>query len=229
MIAVAALIYLAMSIYTRHGSALTVPDVTGLLYEDAKGRLEDEGLEVVISDSVYTEGKKSGEIAEQNPVAGSEVKSGRMIYLIVQSDRPPEVDMPALIDLSLREANGMLEARGLKLGKVIYRPGLGAVLQQQFKGYKIPAGTKVRKGMAIDLVVGTGVGNEKVNVPDLKGLTRGQVINALTATGLSLGFEKFEGRITDTLRARVVRQYPAAGPDVTLNTGEPVDVYYSNQ
>ncbi len=225
MLAVSFVLLKSLDLISRHGQATPVPDVAGMKAEEALDKLDHEGLEGIITDSLYAEGKKPGVILEQNPEAGQEVKSGRKIYLLVSTGNPPLVEIPDLRDLSLREANALLETKGLKLGKIGQKPGPGAVLEMRIRGTKIAPKAKLPKGTAVDLIVGSGTGEESVPVPDLTGLTRTEVINLLTSMGLGVGFEKFEN-VTDSSRAVVIRQYPEPTEEPAINTGEPVDIWY---
>jgi beta-lactam-binding protein with PASTA domain len=205
MLAVSFLLLKSLDLISRHGQSTPVPDVGGMKAEEAVEKLDDAGLEGIITDSLYADGKKPGVILEQNPEAGQEVKSGRKIYLLVSTGNPPLVEIPDLRDLSLREANALLETKGLKLGKIGKKPGPGAVLEMRIRG--------------------TGAGEESVPVPDLTGLTRTEVINLLSSMGLGVGFEKFEN-VTDSSRAVVIRQYPEPTEEPAINTGEVVDIWY---
>jgi beta-lactam-binding protein with PASTA domain len=225
MLVVSFLLLKSLDLISRHGQSTPVPDVSGMKADEALEKLDDEGLEGIITDSLYADGKKPGVILEQNPEAGQEVKSGRKIYLLVSTGNPPLVEIPDLRDLSLREANALLETKGLKLGKIGKKPGPGAVLEMRIRGTKIPPKAKLPKGTAVDIIIGTGAGEESVPVPDLTGLTRTEVINLLSSMGLGVGFEKFEN-VTDSSRAVVFKQYPEPTEEPAINTGEVVDIWY---
>lgn len=66
--------------------------------------------------------------------------------------------MPDLRDLSLRQAQSMLESSGLKMGKLLFIKSFDedAVQNQLFLNKVIAPGTKIEKGSAIDLQVGMG-------------------------------------------------------------------------
>jgi beta-lactam-binding protein with PASTA domain len=88
------------------------------------------------------------------------IKKGRKIYLSITMMVPPQVEMPNLLDLSLRQAMNMLEANNLELGQVIYKPSKypNAVLEQRYKGKIIQEGRKIPYQAKITLVVGKEVG-----------------------------------------------------------------------
>lgn len=225
MLLVSYLLLKSLDLYSRHGSHIAVPHVLNMKADEALDKLDDEGLEGILTDSLYEDGKEPGVILEQNPTGGAEVKKGRKIYLLVSTGNPPMVEVPDLRDLSLREANAVLETKGLKLGNVGKRPGPGAVLDMKYKGRSLPPKTKLQKGSKIDVVVGTGMGEGLVPVPDLTGMSRSEVIGILSSMNLGLGFEKFEN-VRDSANARVTRQYPSSTDEPSINVGEVIDVWY---
>jgi eukaryotic-like serine/threonine-protein kinase len=224
-------IFKLFSIYTRHNKTQLVPELIGMPMQEAVKYLEQHGLEFVLNDSIYDvpvgrEEIKPGCVVDQNPIPNEEVKKGRKIYVSVRTAVPPMVEMPNLVDLSLRQAISMLEGRGLSFGQPIKRPGLPPVMQQMWKGRPIPAGTRIPKGSVIDLVVGEGGSDIQVAVPNLTGLTRYEAIMALSNGNLNLGAEIFTEFARDSNSVRVIRQYPKASSDELVNQGSDVDLWY---
>jgi eukaryotic-like serine/threonine-protein kinase len=149
--------------YTRHGEAIPVPEVKGLTIEEAAQKLKASKLNCTISDSVYLPDKKKGAVVEQNPPANFKVKSGRKVFLTINSFFPERVKMPDVVGVSLRQAKAVLETYGLKTGKLKYVPDIAKdnVLEQRFKGKKITESTVIEKGSSIDLVLGKGEKEEE--------------------------------------------------------------------
>lgn len=226
MVAATYVLFKIAGCYTRHDDIRRVPDVKKLHVSDAEEILEDAGMRAVVSDSVFMDGAEPHSVLEQNPAAGAEVKKNRKVYLIINAVNPPLVPMPDLRDLSKREAIAVLETRGLKVGRIILRPGFAAVQDQLLMGVSVPPGMMVRKGLSIDLVIGTGEGTELVAVPNLFGLSKEEAIARLSQVGLQLGFENYEPGIVDSFRVRIVRQYPPASAQPTHPKGETVDIWY---
>ena len=84
---------------------------------------------------------------------------------------PEKTTMPDLRDLTLRQAQTMLESAGLKLGKLIYIRSFDedAVHNQLFEGKMISAGTMLNKGSVISLTVGMGAKSSEMKLDSLKG------------------------------------------------------------
>ncbi|MFT4521755.1 MAG: beta-lactam-binding protein with PASTA domain [Bacteroidia bacterium] len=152
--------------YTGHDDALVkVPVIEGLNMEKALRILEDQGYEYEITDTVFREGYPLLAIVDQTPDAESEVKKGRKIYLVLNTNVIPEVEVPDLAGKSSYAiAVRRLENRGLIVGKKIKKPikeikdpNSEPVLGMRLAGdsTEMPPKTRVKRGTKIDLVVGS--------------------------------------------------------------------------
>ena len=190
---VAALIFIFFYVYlpasTQHGETITVPNLEGMSLEDMDDFLKKRNLNYEVSDSNYTSSYPPLAILKHYPQAGSYVKENRKIYLTVNSRQPKSVNMPNLIDGSLKNAELVLESYGLKRGKITYKPDLAAnaVLEQQFEGKPIAQGTPVLRGSKIDLVVGDGLGQRTFSVPRFVGLLVDEADFSIKGSGLNTG------------------------------------------
>ncbi len=150
------LIFKWLAIFTKHGETVVVPEFKKKNYTEISTIAETAGVEALIIDSIYNPDEKAGEIFKQEPEANEKVKAGRQIYLYMYSMKPPVIEMPKLVDKSLRQAIAMLNSYGLKLNKVTETYGYcqGCILKQLYNGKAIAVGEKIKKGSKIDLVVG---------------------------------------------------------------------------
>lgn len=174
---------------TRHDKTLTIPNVTGKSYEQARQVLEGQGFEVQIQDSIYNDTAKPASVLRQFPDADALVKVNRTVYLTVNRTIPPLIDMPNLEGLSFRSAEIAIQQYGLKLEDTVYRTDFAknSVLEQQYNGGRIKAGTKIPQGSSILLVLGSGLGSEEFSVPELYGLTYSDAKVLLESNGLNVG------------------------------------------
>ena len=213
-----------LNLYTRHSTYITVPDFSGISTEQLDNIASDNGLQVLIIDSLYNYSLNKGTVAIQDPLPGSKVKKNRKIYVTVVAMKPEQVGMPNLVDLTLRQATAMLETYGLKTGSLIYVPDFAhnAILKQKFKGKEIKPGTLIEKGSKIDLVVGKSEDNALTIVPDLFGQKQSQALDLLQNASMNIGSEVFmDGN--DTIHARVYKQKPEANTSVQY--GGSVDLW----
>lgn len=200
----------SLSWFTNHGSYLKIPAVTGKKVDDAVKYLEDQGFDVVITDSVYNDSLPLNTVKKQIPDAGATVKVNRTVFLNINPTVLPMVDMPKLEGLSLRFALARLAKSHLQLGDTSYRPDFmkGSVLEQNYNGNRISPGAKLRWGTAIGLVIGGGLAEVQIPVPDLTGLTLADAKAALQSKGITLAALLATGSITDTLKSFVYKQNP---------------------
>lgn len=154
-----------MKDYSHHGESVEVPQIKGMLLPDAEYELEKQGLVTVISDSSYNRNLPAGTVLELTPDAGSKVKTGRNIYLTINTRNVPTLPIPDIADnCSLREAEARLKSLGFKLGTIEYAPGdKDWVLSVKCKGRYVVAGDRVEIDCPITLVVGNnsdGIGDD---------------------------------------------------------------------
>lgn len=213
---------------TNHGETIKVPDFTNIKIAELDKFVADKSIRYLVIDSIYDTKTKPGIVVKQEPEPNAEVKEGRTIYLYVTSILPPSIQMPKLVDCSLRQAAAMIVTYGLKLGKTKFIPDQCAncVLDQLVKGKKIERGATIPKGTVIDLVVGKGLSDEEVAIPCLYGLSRKEALEKLTEASLSIGIIKYD-EPKDSLSplAKVYRQSPSCSKDGNINMGGTIDLY----
>ena len=222
-----------LGVITNHGKYLSVPSVVGKKTTEAIKFLEDKGFEVIIQDSVYTDTAKMGIVLKQIPDPNSTVKINRTILLTVNRVTLPLIDMPALKGKSLNFALEILKRSHLVLGDTTFRPDFmqGSVLDQLYKGNEIKSGTKVPWGSSIDLVIGSGLNQAPILVPDLTGLTFEEAKIILDENGILLGALVPDPGITDTAAAFIWKQSPPRYDDqkapVYIQSGQLMDLWIS--
>ncbi len=219
-----------LDFYTMHGSTIVVPNFVGLSIngDKVKDLADDNHLEYIISDSIYDATKPKGMVLAQDPLPGTKVKKYRKVYITVIANNPEHVKMPNLLDLTLRQAIAMLETYGLKVGKLTYKPDIAenSVLSQNYKGKPINPDVVIDKGSKIDLVLGKGLGNETVSIPNLIGKDREDAIKAINSASLNVGVETFDDE-NDTINVKVYKQSPDKSQGY-IRVGSPVDIWYKS-
>ncbi len=209
----AALIFGALQLLgslTRHGEFLKVPAVLKKSTPEAVRQLKELGFEVLITDSVYVDSMPRGIVLKQIPDGNSLVKVNRTVILVVNRVTLPMVDVPALQGKSLSYALELLRRSHLTLGDTSFRPDfqMGAVLEQNYHGAPVEPGAKLQYGSVIDLVIGGGLSNQLIAVPNLVGMTYGEAKAILDADFIGRGALIPESPITDTATAFVTWQRP---------------------
>jgi beta-lactam-binding protein with PASTA domain len=225
-------IFLFLRIFTRHGQALSVPDLSGLSLHEADSILMERKLRFQVVDSVYNSLVPRGSVIDQNPKPEFKVKENRTIFLAINAFNPEIVQMPNVVGVSLRQAGAVIETAGLRVGKLTYVPDIAVnnVLQQKFRGNVIEEGDSIIKGSEIDLVLGRGLSNEKTAAPDLVGLLMEEATQKITRRYLNLGAVIYDPSIEtaeDSAAAFIWKQRPIYTEDneILISLGASVDIW----
>lgn len=216
-----------MDHYTDHGVSFEVPDFRGVSMDSLEAAFDTTELNFLIVDSIYSEEIPRGSVAEHDPPPGSHVKRNRVVYLTVNAWLKQQVQMPDLVNLSLRQAKAKLESSGLILGELTYVPDIAknAVLKQFVKGEEIEKGFQIVKGSTIDLEMGDGLSSSRVPIPYLLYRDLAAATEAIKAASLNVGAVVIDTPITDTAFVKVYRQIPAHNPKRLLRMGSFVDLF----
>jgi len=145
--------------YTNHGESVAVPDLYGMDCPTATERLEAEGLLLIVNDSAYDKRLPAGSIVQQQPQQGARVKTGRIIYVTLNSLTLSRVAIPDLVDnSSFREAQAKLQAMGFQMAPPRLIEGeKDWVYGIQQDGRNLQAGDMVARESRLTLVVGNGL------------------------------------------------------------------------
>ena len=152
----------ALAIYTHHGEGIEVPDLTGMTYLKARLLLEEDNLNIVVSDSGYVKTMPADCILAQTPGVGTKVKSGHTIYVTVNSPSSPTFAIPDVVDnSSYREAEAKLMAMGFQLTepqKVVGEKDwvYGIIC----RGRRVSNGDRIPIDYPLTLMIGTGTYDE---------------------------------------------------------------------
>jgi len=194
--------WIIMPIYTRHGEAVEVPNVTSMRFEEAKRTLESNGFKIERLPERFDGKSPAGYVIEQIPRPLANVKGGRSIYVAV-SKGGQRIKMPSLIGLSLRNADFALARVNLKLGRVdsAYSNdpfvGKGTVLHQA-----VPANADVGTGTVVNITINAGNAPIDVAVPSVAGLTYDAAVELIQQAGLVIGqmmYKEVESLLPETV------------------------------
>lgn len=211
---------------TNHGESIAVPNLTGMTLEEAMSTLESRNLDYEVSDSTFIPGKAPGTIHSHYPKSQSYVKSGRKVYLTLISFNAPEVSLPNVEGRSYESAKNLLLSVGLQLGPPEYIPAIEekTVLKVKLNGQELQIGSRVKKGSMIVLVVGDGLGNQKVEVPSVVGMPLDEADALIVGSGLKINIQPNElGEVPSF--GVITRQRPEVGSKIRV--GDVVDVWVS--
>lgn len=145
--------------WTRHGDTIEVPLVKSMPYDRAMKALKSEGLTGIVSDSVYDNNAAPGTVIEQNPKSGTVVKEGREVFMTIMAFSPKMVTLPALTDISVRQARSILEGLDIKnvVEKRVPSDFKDLVLGVRYNGSRLQPGARVPVSARIEIEVGEGL------------------------------------------------------------------------
>lgn len=157
-VALVFVVLLALDSYTKHDEAIEVPLVKGLQADEAINILKSNGLrfDTIVSDAQTN--VAPGAVFDQIPKGKSNVKKGHIIYLMVHSRDGQLISIPSLNDLSRRQGEAQLNARGFTRITIQEEPSpyKDIILSVLYRGKEITTGQKIPKGAPLTLVVGSG-------------------------------------------------------------------------
>jgi serine/threonine-protein kinase len=198
-------------VHTVHRGTLAVPDLGDEAVEEARLRVHDLGLELVVDDpGVFSTSVTPGAIAVQEPPPGFHVKSGSIVTVRL-SLGGEKVIVPDVRETSLKTAQREIEQAGLV-------PGLHARVEEQGAADRViatgpPTGSEVAPRMAVDLLVNTSPRRQLWVMPSVVTQPLGQVEHFCRTHRLRLGQAR-EVEYPGIPGGIVLRQYPAAGSPV---------------
>lgn len=163
---------IGLDVWTDHGAYEVVPDMKGLSYNQAVKALESVGLKPELSDSIYDMTTAPGTVLEQSPRARTKVKPHRTVYLTVTAFSPKMISLPAVTDMSLRQARSTLEGAGIRNICEVLVPSeyKDLVLGVKFNGVSVQPGARVPTSATITIEVGEGLSLDVDSVDTLEAI-----------------------------------------------------------
>jgi serine/threonine-protein kinase len=194
----------------------TVPDVSMLDIETAKGRLRAKGLSNVAVIPDYRDDVDSGTAIRTNPAAFLRARKADVLQVFVAAD--PHVHVPNVVGVDQASATSQLQALGLDVevqnATSKTRPA-GEVLKASPS-----SGQTLVRGDTVTLTVSSGP--KMVTVPDVRGADRHDAAGELEDRGFHVAFVSVAATAdqVDT----VIGQDPVGGPvaegsTITLTVG----------
>ena len=218
--------YLFLPFYTRHGSSILVPDVSGKNLTEAQKILSKSNLSWEIRDSIYSVDIPAMNVVKQYPVPLSTVKPGRAVFLTINKITPPSVKLPKLVDISVYQAKSRLESWKLGIKEIKKVPDIAqnVVLKVLYNGKEVKEGFVLPQGSQLSLIVGEGLKKNLVEVPNLLGLTLENAEAELRRNGLKLGAKTYDVAAKGQ-SGKIFKQAPTSADSATVQEGSDVDVW----
>jgi serine/threonine-protein kinase len=189
----------------------TVPELVGSTQTEAKARLEETRLALGKTSEAFDEKVPAGQIVSTTPKAGTAVKRGAAVSIVVSKGREP-IQVQDFTGKPADQAVATLTDAGLQVDatKQEFSDDVpkGSVISQT------PANGTLFRGEQVTLVVSKGP--ELVKVPNVQGKQLQEAQQILEGAGFQVKVENFMGGIFGTVRS----QNP--GPDAEVPKGSVV-------
>ncbi len=229
----------SLSIYTRNGQAIELPDYREKSLADAEELLKNDGFRYQLIDSMYHPNKDPLTVLDQDPPPKSKVKRNRQVYLTVNASTPPLINLPDIWGKDIGFVKRICKVRGFKIAKKVeYQPdrAKNTVLKVKHKGEELKQPNKSKKdppvrlpkGSEISLVVARASGFY-VAIPNVKCQTLDEAQFTIRNYGLKVGKLVIEGELQDTTAAFITRQSPSFKEKGTMLSGQPLRLWLSKE
>ncbi|WP_242901922.1 Stk1 family PASTA domain-containing Ser/Thr kinase [Actinomadura terrae] len=193
--------------YETSGQYDHVPEkIVGMKLADARAKLKDGGLDVRVTEAVYDDHVRKGEVAKTDPPAGARVAKGETVTLTPSRGRTPR-EVPDVEGKTLADARKALEGKGFTVGETSTN-GSQTVSKDRVISSDPPAGDRRSPDEPVDLVISSGM-----SMPNLVGIAGDNAANQLRSMGLDVRIDhrKVDGKPPST----VVSQDPPMGTGVS--------------
>ena len=200
--------YLTLALIIKSEDTVIVPSLEGKDVVYALELLTELELNTKVKGSEYTADIPKNYVVFQEPQPGAEIKKGRDVKIIL-SKGPKTVSMPNLFDLSVQQANIILEEYGICQGE-LSRTYNKKVEKDHIIAQVPSQGTMISRGGCVDLLISMGVQSKAFKMPDLIGLTLEDALQSIEKVKLVIGEIKSSYH-KNKPRNIIVKQAPTSG------------------
>lgn len=201
--------------YNPASERTKVPPVQGLLVKDATALLAPLGLQLTISEVRNDPTIPLNQIISQSPIAGTDVRVGSAVQVIV-SGGAGDLVMPNVEGQLGSAAQQLLISAPYNFIITIIEEPSDTVEKGRVIRTDPPIASQVGNGAAVTLFVSRG--SNKVTVPQVEGLTEAEAQSTLGVAGLTFESRYQNVPAGDPNDGRVISQSPRSGESVTPGT-----------
>jgi serine/threonine-protein kinase len=207
--------YLTVHLLIRSEDIVVVPDLEGKEVVYALELLSDLQLNTKIKGSNFSHSIPRHHVISQDPQAGSEIKKGRDVRLII-SKGARNIVLPNLIGLNVAQARIVLEENGLLQGNLSHVHAGQRPRQEILAQYPAP-GLAGLRGDPVDLLVSSGPTPVQVGMIDFRGMDFSQAIVSIEKYNLETGTVR-NTRNFGVANAIIMDHTPKSGYPVSMGS-----------
>ncbi len=199
---------------------VAVPSVVGMSEEEASATVAAAGLSIGTVTTENSDEYELGLIMRQDPPAGTRVKKGTAINIVVSAG-VAMVEVPNVVGMTEADAIAAIEGAQLEVALPIGREYSKEVPEGVVISSEPTGGAQVPKGSKVAIVVSKGT--QLVKVPDVTGKTKADAQRILEQAGFKVkAVEAFSDAVA---KGMVISQDPS--PGVSLDAGGTVTITVS--
>ena len=200
--------YLTLTLIIKSEDTVIVPDLIGKDVVYALEFLTDLELNTKVKGSEYNEDILKNHVTFQEPAAGTEIKKGRDVRIII-SKGPQQITMPNLMTLSVQQGRLILEENGVCQGEI--SRAYSNSMEKDYIIAQVPsAGSMITRGTCVNLLISLGSRPKAYKMPNLQGLSLDEAMLSIERANLSVGEIK-SSYIKNKPRNVIVNQEPLPG------------------
>jgi len=192
-----------------------VPDVVRLGYEEAREVFYKAGLLTEVRNREYDDTIPEEGVISQYPEAGSRVKKGRKIALVVSKGKEISI-IPDVRNVSEPQARIILKKAGFSMGNVKKVFSNERPVDMVIDAFPA-SGTTTTREISVDLFVSKGPKPTHAEVPNLVGESLKSAKTQITESGLVLGKISYQNN-GSLLPGTIISQSAAPGSSVPLES-----------
>ncbi|MFH1842836.1 MAG: PASTA domain-containing protein [bacterium] len=200
--------FVIMPKLVHRNTVVLVPDFTGHTLVTAQDEAQRLGLTIVETRQRAHPTVPPGMVLDQTPNAASPIRSGRTVR-VVTSSGPPAGVLPNLTGLTRRQAEITLQREVFQLGRLLRVRSQEVTVPTVAYQYP-PAGSVLRKGEPVAMVIEEPTLPPLYRMPDFTGASLFLAQEAISAAGCVAAAVSFE-RTSEAPPNTVLRQSPPVG------------------
>ncbi|MGK3199934.1 Stk1 family PASTA domain-containing Ser/Thr kinase [Amycolatopsis sp. MEPSY49] len=190
---------------------VAVPDLKGLSKDDAEAKLKEAGLTLnqSVQEVDVTDDDQVGKVVSQTPQAGNQVQQATSVSISIGKGKAQK-QVPNFTGKSFSEAQSALTGLGFTVKRVDQQSDQpkDQVLQQTPNGGSVPVGS------TITLTVSTGQPDNKIEMPQLVGMTAEDAKAKLQSMGWTGDLREQSDRTSNKPEGTVTKQSVSPGTQI---------------
>lgn len=211
-------------VISKGPEGISMPDLLGMDYEDAKELLEESGLKLGKVTKEYSSEYEKNQVMEQSVDAEENVEEGTKINLVISKGPEKAGDTEVLLGMKEADAKKKLTSLGLKYDSTVKESSASVAAGCVIRVENADGSNTIYKGDSVILVVSNGL--EQTDIPNVVGKNQEEAKAVLEAQNFVVVVAQTDGT---QAAGTVVAQTPNAGTTAEKGSTVTISVSKGNQ